>query len=293
MNTPRTKYEVHAALAGGSQLLPPFNESVAGHPLERRTNRIERVVAAYHGRIDKRGNDGMSIVFETADAAVLAACEMQHRCAALPQVSAQRVALRIGVDQVTLRERSRDGQSADDDIALRLASTDDSIMVSERAYAELNADLRTIVRPAGQTESGITAYQVDWRREIPSAAYGGESFWPTNYASNQLSPYLRLSYGMKTLELTVENPLITIGRDPTCDLVLTGMHVSRMHCRIERKIDRLVLVDRSTNGTCVTNDEGKTRLVKNESVALYGRGLLFFGRPFNGERRGGARFEAL
>ena len=59
------------------------------------------------------------------------------------------------------------------------------------------------------------------------------------------------------------------------------------------KIDRIVLIDRSTNGTCIATDEGKARLIKNESVALYGNGLLFFGRPFNGERRGGARFESL
>ena len=114
-----------------------------------------------------------------------------------------------------------------------------------------------------------------------------------DYSATPISPYLRLSYGMKSLELTAENPTVTVGRDPASDLVLTGVHVSRNHCRIERKIDRIVLIDRSTNGTCIATDEGKARLIKNESVALYGNGLLFFGRPFNGERRGGARFESL
>lgn len=36
-----------------------------------------------------------------------------------------------------------------------------------------------------------------------------------------------------------------------------------------------MLIDRSTNGTCIATDEGKARLIKNESVALYGNGLLF------------------
>lgn len=292
MNTSRTKYEVHAVLAGTGLSPPPFDESLAGHPLERRINRIERVASAYRGQIEKRLENGRSFSFDAADAAVLAACEMQHRCAALPQVSAQRLALRIGVHQISFRERSRDNDSDADETASQLAAMDDAIVVSERVFTALGLDLRSITRPIGGTPSALVAHQVDWRREIPSSAYGGESFWPTHYSATPTSPYLRLSYGMKSLELTAENPVVTVGRDPSCDLVLTGVHVSRNHCRIERKIDRIVLIDRSTNGTCIAADEGKARLIKSASVALYGNGLLFFGRPFNGERRGGARFES-
>lgn len=293
MNAPRTKYEVHAALTGTGLLSKPVDESLAGHPLERRINRIERVASAYRGRIDRRMENGRVFFFDAADAAVLAACEMQHRCAALPQVSAQRLSLRIGIHQITVRERSHDNYSPNDETAEHLAAIDDTVVVSERIFTALNLDLRTIARPVSNVSSATVAYQIDWRREIPSSAYGGESFWPTHYSATPISPYLRLSYGMKSLELTAENPVVTVGRDPSCDLVLTGVHVSRNHCRIERKIDRIVLIDRSTNGTCIASDEGKARLVKNEAVALYGNGLIFFGRPFNGERRGGARFESL
>ena len=289
----RTKYEVHAVLAGTGLSSQPFDESMAGHPLERRINRIERVASAYRGQIDHRLENGRVFFFDAADAAVLAACEMQHRCAALPQVSAQRLALRIGIHQITARERSHDIGSAGDETAALLASADDAVIASESVFTALNLDLRTIARPADTSPGGAGSYQIDWRREIPSSAYGGESFWPTHYSATPISPYLRLSYGMKSLELTAENPILTVGRDPSSDLVLTGVHGSRNHCRIERKIDRIVLVDRSTNGTCIATDEGKARLIKNESVALYGNGLLFFGRPFNGERRGGARFESL
>lgn len=293
MTTSRTKYEVHAVLAGTSLLSASFDESMAGHPLERRLNRIERVAAAYRGRIERRLDDGRTFSFDAADAAVLAACEMQHRCAALPQVSAQRLALRIGIHQVTARERSHDSGDSLDETAAQLAALDDTIVASERVYTSLSLELRGIARPIASPPSAFAGYQIDWRREIPSSAYGGESFWPTHYSATPTSPYLRLSYGMKSLELTAENPVVTVGRDPSSDLVLTGVHVSRNHCRIERKIDRIVLIDRSTNGTCIATDEGKARLIKNASVALYGNGLLFFGRPFNGERRGGARFESL
>ena len=292
MNTSRTTYEVHAALTGTGLLSIPFDASMAGHPLERRLHRIERVASAYRGRIERHFENGREFFFDTADAAVLAACEMQHRCAALPPIPAQRLTLRIGIHPRPLRERSRDSHTDDDATAAKLATADDTIVASEGIVDALNPELRSIAHPLADSQAEVASYEIDWRREIPSSAYGGESFWPTHYTATPISPYLRLSYGMKSLELTAETPVLTIGRDPSSDLILTGIHVSRNHCRIERKIDRIVLTDRSTNGTCIATDEGKARLIKNASVALYGRGLLFSGRPFNGERRGGARFES-
>jgi len=104
--------------------------------------------------------------------------------------------------------------------------------------------------------------------------------------------YLVLHLGLKTLELTQDNPEATVGRDPLSDLVLVDDYVSRNHCRIERRFDCIVLTDSSTNGTCVVPDGGVELLVKNDSVVLRGKGLLFFGRLCNGERRGGVSYEA-
>ena len=53
----------------------------------------------------------------------------------------------------------------------------------------------------------------------------------------------------------------------------------------------MVLTDWSTNGTCIMPDQGEQSLIKNGSITLKGKGLLFFGRLCNGERRGGVRFE--
>lgn len=293
MSSSRTKFEGLIILTGGTLIAPSYSEVESGHPLERRLNRIERVIAAYHGVIANRAENRMSFSFESADAAVLAACEMQHRCASLPQVSAQRVSLRIGIHQVIARDRLQDRDDESREIINQLATLDDAVIISEAVGSRINAELKEITRPVAGFPPGVSAHQVDWRREIPPGAYGAESVFPSYHSAPPVSPFLSLSFGLKTLKLTPDSPLITIGRDPASDLVLTGVHVSRNHCRIERKIDRIVLIDRSTNGTCITNDEGKSRIVKNSAIDLYGKGLLFFGRPFNGERRGGARFEAI
>ena len=108
-----------------------------------------------------------------------------------------------------------------------------------------------------------------------------------------ITPFLYLHFGLKTLEISEVTPAATIGRDPESDLVLTDVHVSRNHCRIERRLTGIILTDQSTNGTTIVSDDGTELLVRKSSAPLKGKGLLFFGRPFKGERRGGVRFEAF
>ncbi|MBK7357265.1 FHA domain-containing protein [Propionivibrio sp.] len=292
MNKTRSKYLVHAVILRTGLDTTEFDDAKAGHPLERRLNRLERITASYRGRIDGRTRNTLQMTFDTADAALLSACEMQHRCAVLPQVAKQRLALRIGIHQGLIRQRARDGADNTQDIAMRLAVADDGIVVSELVVQSLNPELRELTRPFDDIPLDIAVHKVDWRREIPSAAFGGESFWPANMASNPVGPYLVLHHGLKTIEATQENPLVTIGRDPTSDLVVVDFFVSRNHCLIERQAKYIVLTDTSTNGTSVLPDTGEEFLVKNNFVVLKGKGLLFFGRPFKGERRGAVRFEA-
>jgi hypothetical protein len=295
MSTARSKYQLHAEVRRTGQALAQFDDAKSGYPLARRMNRMERVAASYHGHIDQIFNNGLLITFATADAALLGACEMQQRCAGLPQTAGQKLALRIGIHQGPIRQRLEDDSNGSDgsrEIASQLAISDDDIVVSETVIADLNPELRKMTQPVDQASPvDLVAHSVNWRCEIPSTAYGGEALWSVSQASAASGPSLILHQGLKTLELSESNPVATVGRSPSNDLVVTDIFVSRKHCRIERQADCIVLTDWSTNGTCVVPDEGAELLVKNDSLYLKGKGLLFFGRLCNGERRGAVRFE--
>ncbi len=292
MNKKRSKYEVHAEIDISGSASAEFDDAKAGRPIERRLNRMERVVAAYGGEVDTRLANGLQIAFETADAAILGAREMQQRCAVLPQLSGIRLALRIGVHEGIVQQRSEDNVDGARANAALLAVADDGIVASAAVIASLNPELRKLAQPLGDLPAPVTAKRIDWRREISSAAYGGEALRTAKGGARPTGSYLVLHLGLKTLELTQDNPEATVGRDPLNDLVLVDDYVSRNHCRIERRFDCIVLTDSSTNGTCVTPDNGVELLVKNDSVVLRGKGLLFFGRLCNGERRGGVSYEA-
>jgi hypothetical protein len=264
----------------------------AGHPVERRLNRIERVTAVYHGQVDQRFEDSMLVSFNSADEAVLGACEMQHRCSVLPQILRRRLALCIGIHQGLVRQRSQDIADGTPETAARLARVNDGILISREVVEGIGGDLRLFVQLLDETNTGMGIYTIDWR-EIPSGPHGVESLRPLSAPAPRSGPCLQLQLGLKTLEVSEHKPVVTIGRDPMNDLVVADSHVSRNHCKVERTAREILLVDSSINGTIVVGDNKQEMLIKNGSAALTGSGMIFLGRPFMGERRGGVRYESL
>ena len=289
MNTPRSTYPVHAEIRRTGSASPLNDDAHAGYPLARRLHRIERVAAAYRGRVDKSFDNGRLMIFDSADAALLGAREMQQRCSGLPQTPGHGLALRIGIHQGALRQRAQDEDDGARETAAKLALIDAGIVASNAVVAELTDDLRQLASALADGASEPAACQIDWRCELPSTAYGKEAQGSISASAN--GPYLILRQGLKTLELTQDSPVLTVGRAPSNDLVVSDIFVSRKHCRIERQADCIVLTDWSTNGTCIMHEQGEQQLVKNGSIALKGKGSLFFGQLCNGERRGGIRFE--
>ncbi|TNF65000.1 MAG: FHA domain-containing protein, partial [Deltaproteobacteria bacterium] len=47
---------------------------------------------------------------------------------------------------------------------------------------------------------------------------------------------------------------LTVGRDPTCHIVLPSPSVSRIHLRVERSPDGVRVMDQSSNGTTFGNE---------------------------------------
>jgi adenylate cyclase len=90
---------------------------------------------------------------------------------------------------------------------------------------------------------------------------------------------LRVTYRGRTLERRREKEVITIGRGEDCGVVVADDNASRHHCTIERRKDKFVLVDLSTNGTYVTVEGEKEVLLQREEFVLRKHGSITFGTP--------------
>ena len=87
------------------------------------------------------------------------------------------------------------------------------------------------------------------------------------------------------------HPVLTVGRDESCDVVVTGRRVSRLHLKVEHRGRSCWLVDQSTNGTLVEADGQRRVYLRREEARLTGAGRILFGPQKDDEE--GLEFEVL
>lgn len=307
MGKQNNAYVVCAVLQGADTPCSELSEVMTGQSATRRLNRIERVALSYDGELVRRSNDGLLVAFDSASEAVLAACEMQRRSAALPPSSGTRLTLQIGIHKAAPESDTREfpAHSVDVpekagverrnvnrrqgfDVAGLLAGSapHDGIVLSGLILEHLGATAREISQPMrGFSITRIPAHSLDWQNARPRQIQAPVS----NPASQRAAQKLVLRHGAKRLEIDRLDSVTTIGRDPGCDVAIADNFASRVHASIQLRADGCVLTDNSSNGTCVTLRSGMEILLKNESYTLTGRGYLSFGHAAHTEH--GETFE--
>jgi predicted component of type VI protein secretion system len=68
-----------------------------------------------------------------------------------------------------------------------------------------------------------------------------------------------------------------MGRDASCDVVIGDRKTSRQHARIEKRRDKFVLVDHSSNGTFVTIADEPEVCLRREELMLRAQGRIGLG----------------
>jgi pSer/pThr/pTyr-binding forkhead associated (FHA) protein len=98
-------------------------------------------------------------------------------------------------------------------------------------------------------------------------------------------------YGGRTFTIAQQGNPFLVGRDSSCQLVVTTTMASRQHASIEWRRGKFILSDRSTNGTFVLPEGGRPIHLRREEFVLQGAGLLGFGEQPRAEGSGGVSYE--
>lgn len=93
---------------------------------------------------------------------------------------------------------------------------------------------------------------------------------------------VELRYEGTCITVDSTRPSVTIGRDPSCDLMVHGDRASRLHLRVEHRKRAFWLIDQSTNGTLVCPSKGREMFLRREEAPLALNGSFHFG-PRAGE----------
>ena len=279
-NPPKSRAVLFADVSGSAKLYETLGDAEALATVERCVAIIRKACTESGGTVVKTIGDEVMAVFPSADGAARAATDMQA------QVSMQRtsrgapLAIHVGFNFGPVIEEGNDFFGDTVTVAARLANLarGGQVFTSQSSAALLAPALRARTRSQqAQTVKGkqkdIDLIELVWQEtedELTALS--------THVA---LRPaHLSLRHGERQIELSEARPALSIGRDLTNDVVLSDRKASRMHARIERRRDKFVLIDHSSNGTYVIVDNEAEIALRREELVLRNRGHISFGHAY-------------
>jgi len=275
-----------ADVSGSTRLYETAGDSAAHSAIERCIRELARVTGANGGRVVKTIGDEVMALFPRADAAAMAAAAMHAAIDQLAPVANTKLAIRVGFHAGPVIQREADVFGDTVNLAARLAevASKGQIITSGETAALLGPLFRSFTRALyaiavkGKSEE-VQLCELVWKQDTEATSV-------TLSQPKPKAPFapLRLRYGGKETTRRRENDSITLGREQGCGLLVAGDKASRQHCTIERRGDKWVLKDHSSNGTYVTVEGDSEILLRREEMTLRRHGSIAFGEPRAGAR---------
>lgn len=270
-----------ADVTDSTRLYEKLGDKEAKYAVERCLNRMTRATEQFKGRVVKTIGDEVMALFDSAEAGMNAACSMQQKVADLPPLRGIKLAIRVGFHFGSTIEEAGDVFGDTINTAARMVGLAKAgqIITTSDTVAALPALLRQSTReidtlPVKGKAEDVRVCEVIWQ-ESEDITMKSASVAPAPIAA-----LLTLRHGGDEMKLDAGHDVLSFGRNAACDIVINDRRASRTHARIERRRDKFVLIDQSTNGTYVTFDGEAELALKREEVILRGKGQISFGHAY-------------
>ncbi|WP_158219934.1 adenylate/guanylate cyclase domain-containing protein [Ideonella sp. A 288] len=270
-----------ADVAGSTALYELLGDERAFMLVESCLSAMSDCTAELHGRVVKTIGDAVMAVFPSADAAAAAACEMQLRVERLGPAAGVRLSVRVGLRYGPVVERDHDVFGDTVNLASRLCdlASKGQIVTDEDTAQRLSQAIVPSLRrlysvPVKGKEQEVALIEILWQ-----AAAEDRTAIVAAPTSTGAPARLVLELDGASIEMGPQRRKVTFGRDLEADFTIRHPKVSRAHAMIERRRDRFVLVDHSSNGTFVSFEGRPETTVHHEELALMGHGWIAFGQP--------------
>ena len=281
-NIPGSLAILFADVSGSTRLYEKLGDARALECIGLCLNIMREVTAEHGGRVVKTIGDEVMCVFPTVSAGAKAAADMQARVSMQDPAGGQRLAIRIGLQFGPVLEKADDVFGDSVNVAARMASlakagqiitTGDSVDAMPPSMRALTRNLDTV--SVKGKEEDIAICEIIWQHgeDLTSLATRMDAGPPSQIR-------LRLRHGGREVVFGPEQKQMTLGRDASCDLVIADRKASRQHARIERRRDKYVLIDQSSNGTHLTVHGQPEIRIRREEFVFQGRGSISFGHPY-------------
>lgn len=281
-NMQHDKAVLFADVSGSTRLYDVLGDARAFATINDCLDTLRLLTNAHKGHVVKTIGDEIMVIFPDAITATQAACEMQTVVSAKEPVDSIRVAIRIGFHFGPVLESKGDVFGDTVNIAARMTeiARAQQIITTGTTVARLPPIMRTGTRTLeslsikGKSDD-MAVCEVIWQDSAEMTMMVGNTYPPRSAA-----PTLHLVHQGYEFLVNAAHPSISIGRDELADIVIQDRSASRMHARIERRRDRYILVDLSSNGSYVSiNGESEVQL-RREEMVLRKSGSISLGHTF-------------
>jgi adenylate cyclase len=265
-------------VSDSTRLYESLGDEIAFREVRGCLDLFEKAVTANGGRVAKAVGDGLICLFEEPAKAVTSACDMQTSMRDRMSDRPRRIGIRIGLHfgPVLCEDDNVYGDTVK--IATRMTqfAASGQIITTGDTVAQLGPHLQGVTRhldafPASGRADGMAVHEVLWQESGEHTQLPGR-FEAALAAAGIARMYLTLA-GRDMVVVTS----LTMGRHDGNDIVLKDKMASRNHARIERRKDKYVLIDLSSNGTFVAMDGSDRIKLRREEMIMYGSGVITFG----------------
>jgi len=269
-----------ADISNSTRLYETLGDHAALQLIDRCLTTLKGVAQKFGGRTIKTIGDEIMCVFPSAEAGLQAASEMQVAISKESPQGNVRLAVRIAFHYGLVIEEDGDVFGDTVNVAARLGdlAKAEQILTSQQTVDALPAYLRLGIRPVGVLplkgkQEDVHVCEAIWQFGDDLTMMQGRI-----PSSPKALGKFKLTLGEKAWLLDENHDALSVGRDAHSDVVVANKMASRQHARIERRREKVVLVDVSTNGTFVTLDGATEMMVRREEMLLHGSGTLCFGQ---------------
>jgi adenylate cyclase len=273
-----------ADVAGSTRLYEKLGNARALESIGLCFSIMRQSVKNCDGRVIKTMGDEILCVFPTATAAARAAMDMQARIDMQAPVAGQPLQIRVGMQFGPVLHENNDVFGDCVNVAARMVKLAKpmQIMLAGECVQAMEPGLRLEVRaidklPLKGRAKEIDVYELPWKHSEDMTTLASR---PPEELLQRPRVRLRLRHNGKEIVVGAHQDVIRFGRETSSDVIVADRKASREHARIERRRDKFVLVDVSSNGTYLTFRGEPEMPVRREEIVLHGQGSISFGHPY-------------
>jgi class 3 adenylate cyclase len=265
-------------ISGSTRLYEELGDAQALARVESCLRLLQRAADELRGRVIKTTGDGLMCAFTEADGALQAARAMQVRVLEQSALGGPALGIHVGCHYGAVMESAGDLYGDCVNVAARVAGLAKvgQIITTSEAVARLRAPTEEKVRlldrvaVKGKREP-VEIYEFVWQDSEELTTLG------TRFAEERV-PRLRLVFGEREIWFDgAGGGGVTMGRDASCDIVIGDRKTSRQHAKVEKRRDKFVLADHSSNGTFLAIADEPEVCLRREEVMLRARGRVGLG----------------